>query len=237
MGPSPRTVTASAALAALLVGTAPRALAMPFGGPGAPVSPTVAAALESAGQATGTSTAVLSAIAWKESRFDPAARNRRSSACGLMQFTRASWLAAVRDYGPALGLGRLAAQLRTGRGGAISARDGRALAEVLRLRDDPRIAALLAGETIARERTALERAIGRTAAPADLYFVHLLGPAGARGFLAELRRAPSRSSLAVVGARRARPNGSLFMGRGGRARTLAEVYAEVERLFAPSPSA
>jgi hypothetical protein len=184
-------------------------------------------ALSGAARATGADPALLLAMAWKESRFDPAARNPFSSARGLMQFTDATWLEVVRDFGPRHGLARHAAHLATDpRTGTISARDPRRLAQVLKLRDDPRLSALMAAERIAHEREGLERALGRAAAPADLYAVHLLGPAGARRFLAELRRAPSRPALEAVGQDSVGANRGVFVARGtGRPLSLAEVHA------------
>jgi hypothetical protein len=194
---------------------------------GAPVKPAVMRALGGAARATGADPALLLAMAWKESRFDPAARNPLSSARGLMQFTRGTWLEAVRDFGPRHGLARHAALLSTDhRDGTISARDPRHLARLLELRDDPRLSALMAAERIAREREGLERALGRAAGPADLYAVHLLGPAGARRFLAELRRSPSRPALDAVGRDSVGANQGVFLARGtGRPLSLAEVHA------------
>jgi hypothetical protein len=197
------------------------------GGEGAPVRPAVARALRGAARATGADPALLLALAWKESRFDPAARNPLSSARGLMQFTEATWLEMVRDFGPRHGLARHAAQLATDpRDGTISASSPRHLARILELRGDPRLSAVMAAERIAREREGLERALGRAAAPADLYAVHLLGPAGARRFLAELRRAPSRPALEAVGRDGVEANRGVFLARGsGRTLSLAEVHA------------
>ena len=97
---------------------------------------------------------------------------------------------------------------------------------MLKLRDDPRLSALMAAERIGSERDGLERALGRAAAPADLYLVHLLGPAGARRFLSELRRAPSRPALDAVGEDSVGVNQGVFLARGtGRPLSLAEVHA------------
>lgn len=187
--------------------------------------PAVASALLRAQHATGADPALLSAIAGKESSFDPKARNRLSSARGLMQFTRSTWLQVVRDFGPKHGLGRYAAALNTNRDGIITARDGRTLTQILKLRDDPHLAAIMAAERMGQERASLERDLGRAARPQDMYLVHLLGPSGARRFLAELKRNPAQPSTAVVGAA-ARPNPGVF-ARRGRNLPLAQVYEEV----------
>jgi len=194
---------------------------------GTPVGLKVVRSLRAAAGATGADPALLLALAWKESRFDPAARNPLSSARGLMQFTDATWLEAVRDFGPRHGLARHAAALSTDpRTGTVSARDPRHLARVLKLRDDARLSALMAAERISGEREGLERMLGRAVAPADLYAVHLLGPAGARRFLAELRRSPSRMAVEAVGRDGVEANRGVFLAReGGRPLSLAEVHA------------
>lgn len=148
-----------------------------------------------------------------------------------MQFTWSTWLEVVRDFGSRHGLGGYAAALHTDRYGNITARDPRVLARILRMRDDPRLAAVMASERISRQRAALERELGRPVKPADLYLVHMLGPQGARRFLAELQRNPAASSIAVVGAA-ARPNPGVFE-RHGRSLPLSQVYQEVAELMQP----
>jgi Transglycosylase SLT domain len=171
---------------------------------------------------------LLLALAWRESRFDPSARNPASTARGLMQFTRPTWLEAVRDHGEAHGLARHAAALATDpRTGDISARDPRLLDEVLALRDDPRLSAALAAARLEREAAALARVLGRPASDADLYVVHLLGPAGARRFLRALARAPSLRASAVAGADAVAANRAVFLASDGRPLSLREVYAGV----------
>ena len=192
-------------------------------------SPAVSSALQSAEQATGADPALLLAIARRESGLDPVARNHRSSARGLMQFTEATWLAAVRDFGPKHGLGHFAAVLSTKQRGPVSAK-ARLVTEVLRLRNDPRLAAVMAAERLESWRGPLEQALGRAATPTDLYFVHLLGPAGARHFLVELARAPAQAAGDVVGPA-AKANRTLFL-QGGRTLSLAEVYRATSRSLA-----
>ena len=186
--------------------------------------PEVLSALRRAETVTGIDPALLLAIARRESGFDPAARNRRSSARGLMQFTTATWLEVVRDFGQRHGLARQAAALSAAPRGSVP-RDPRLVAEVLRLRDDPQLAAALTAERLESGRGPLEQVLGRPATPADLYLVHLLGPAGARRFLAELTRTPGRPATEVMGAA-AGANRALFI-QGGRALSLAEVHREV----------
>jgi hypothetical protein len=189
----------------------------------------VLAALQRAEAATGADVALLFAIARRESGFDSAARSRGSSARGLMQFTSATWLEVVRDYGSRHGLARHAAVLASvPRGSAPT--DRRLVTEVLRLRDDPRLASALAAERLEGWRGALEQTLGRAASGTDLYLVHLLGPAGARHFLAEMVRAPDQTAAAVVGTA-ARANRSIFVSHG-RMLSLLEVYRDLARSLA-----
>ncbi|WP_052388906.1 transglycosylase SLT domain-containing protein [Belnapia moabensis] len=197
-------------------------------------SPVVATALAAATRSTGADPVLLRAIAWQESRFSHRAVNRQSSARGLMQFTEATWLEVVRDFGARHGLAREAASLSTdARTGAITTKRPRDLRHILNLRFDPRLSAVMAAERLGAERAALEALLGRPAGTTELYLTHLLGPAGARRFLVELGRAPSRPAAEAVGADSIAANRGVFFDRAtGRALSLAEVQAGVARLLA-----
>ncbi|RZA30460.1 MAG: lytic transglycosylase domain-containing protein [Proteobacteria bacterium] len=201
---------------------------------GEAVSPAVVMALGNAARASGADPALLLAMAWKESRLNPLARNPQSSARGLMQFTRDTWLEVVRDYGPKYGLTHHSALLLTDyRSGEISTRRPRHLTEILKLRDNPRLSAAMAAERISRKQADLAQALGRASTAADLYMVHLLGPVGAQRFLAELQRAPSRPVTEAVGADSLQRNLGLFTARdSGRPLSLGQVYQSIESLIA-----
>jgi hypothetical protein len=190
---------------------------------------TVRVALEHAAHATGLNGGVLQRIAERESRLNPAARSRSSSATGLMQFTRDTWLEAVRDFGPRHGLASEAAALTTDRDGRIEARDPRTLRRILLLRENARYSAVLAAERLRAARPGLEQTLGREATPTDLYLVHLLGSTGARRFLAALRETPQRSSLTVLGEP-ARANPGVFE-RQGASLPVVRAYAELGQMF------
>ncbi|TDG16598.1 hypothetical protein E2C05_29075, partial [Paracraurococcus ruber] len=194
----------------------------------------VAAALGQASRATGIDPLLLVALAWQESRFDPRARNGRSTARGLMQFTQATWLEVVRDFGPRHGLAPTAAQLRTDwQTGTIGTRNGRQMRQVLALRDNPRYAAVLAAERINRARASLQDTLGRAPRPEDLYLVHLLGPGGAQRFLAGLAKTPGRPAAEFVASDSLALNREVFTDRGtGRPLTLAEVHGWIGRSIA-----
>jgi len=166
--------------------------------------------------------AVLMGIAWQESRFDPLARNKQSSARGLLQFTAVTWLTVIRDFGARHGLARYAAAIKTGQDGSLTVEPHALRRKILALRDNPELAAIMAAERLAQERGVLEERLGRPAKPADLYVLHLLGPTGAREFLTELARNPDKPSVDVV-RQVATPNRGLFV-RDGHVLTVADTY-------------
>jgi hypothetical protein len=208
----------------------PRSTGGPARRSGTTVDQTVLAALTTAAARTRIEPALLAAMAARESRFDPRARNSQSSARGLMQFTEATWLEAVRDHGASHGLAREAALLKTdARTGEISAPNPRVRKRILDLRDNARLSAALAGERAAAARRMLQRELGRSPTPADLYAVHLFGPTGARRFLRALAETPERPAQEAVGADALARNRSVFVARDGGPLSLREVHAAFAR--------
>ena len=158
------------------------------------IQPHVLVALRSAGGARRDDHVLLFALAWRESRCDPEARNPASTARGLMQFTRAGWLEAVRDHGEVHGLASYVVALATDRDtGEITVRDRRLLAELLVLRDDSRLSAALAMARLEREKASLTLFLRRPVTHADLYMVHFLG-AGRRAPVPARTRARALSA-------------------------------------------
>ena len=63
------------------------------------ITPEIVSAFQMAQQKAKADPFILLAIAWTETRFDPLARNKHSSARGLLQFTAVTWLTVIRDFG------------------------------------------------------------------------------------------------------------------------------------------
>lgn len=189
-------------------------------------SPVVLGAIRAAARDKGVDPNLLMALAWRESRFDPRARNRRSSANGLLQFTSGTWLQTVHDFGARHGAEAYAAAIQRQRSGGLTVRDRRLRSEILRLRGDPVLSAALAAEAMARRRDAMQAQLGRSVAPADLYLLHVLGPSGSARFLATVGRRPSASSLEVADRKTLRNAG--LLARDGRPMTVANTYAAVQ---------
>jgi len=177
---------------------------------------------------TGVDPVYMMALADKESSFSTTVKAATSSAEGLFQFLSGTWLELIRTYGARHGLETEAAAV-TGRGGAITIPDEATRTRVLRLRQDPYVAALMAGELIKRDRGRIEQRIGRDLTTAELYFAHFLGTASAGRFLALNAEKPGQVAKQVFRAA-AKANRSLFTekaGKGRRGLTVAEVRDKI----------
>ncbi|WP_313898404.1 lytic transglycosylase domain-containing protein [Methylobacterium sp. J-068] len=177
---------------------------------------------------TGVDPVYMMALADKESSFSTTVKASTSSAEGLFQFLTGTWLELIRTYGARHGLADEAAAVK-GRGGAITISDEATRTRVLRLRQDPYVAALMAGELINRDKSRIEQRIGRDLSTAELYFAHFLGTASAGRFLALTAEKPDQVAKQVFKAA-ARANRSLFTekaGKGRRSLTVAEVREKI----------
>ena len=195
----------------------------------ASVPPLVLKAIQAAARDSGIDPHLLAAIAWRESRFDPMARNHRSSAKGLLQFTTATWLQAVRDFGSQHDAANYAAAISKGRSGTFVVAGRRVRTAILQLRSDPVLSAKLAAESMSRQRVAMQNRLGRSVTSADLYLLHVLGPSGAARFLAAVAQRPSASSLEVAGSNVMYNAG--LLARDGRPLTVANTYTAVQAML------
>ena len=176
----------------------------------------VTGAIQLAAARRGVDFGYLYAQARLESRFDPAAAARGSSARGLFQFTAGTWLDMVRRHGAEVGLGGAAAALAAGA-------DPATRAAILDLRRDPALSADLAAAFAADNCSRLETALGRPASATDLYCAHFMGAAGAIKFLRAKDADPAAAAAALMPAA-AHANRAVFFAADGSARGLGEVY-------------
>ncbi len=183
----------------------------------------VASAVQTASVRSGVDFAYLVKKAAVESGFDPAAKSASSTATGLYQFTQATWLDMVASHGHKHGLGGQAAEIAAG--GLSTARKR----EILALREDPRLSALMAAEYTGDNRAHLERRVGGEVGDTELYLAHFLGPNGAEKFLKALRADPEQAAAPLLPAA-AKANRSVFY-QGDRARSLQEIYDRFSAKF------
>ena len=182
---------------------------------------------------TGTSFEYLLSTAQRESALDPAAKAPTSSATGLFQFIEQTWLGLMKTEGGKLGLTDLSAQI-TGRGdGTYAVGDAASRDTILKLREDPRLASMMAGALTQQNREALTSATGREPTGGELYMAHLLGARGASSLIQSAAQNPDRP-VAYDMPEAAAANRSVFYDRTGKARTASELYAA---LSAAAPAA
>lgn len=192
------------------------------------VPPLVLDAIQAAAHESGIDPHLLAAIAWRESRFDPDARNQQSSAKGLLQFTSGTWLRVVRDYGSAHDVADYAAAIHTSRSGDLVVSDSMRSA-ILQLRSNPTLSAKLAAQSMQRQRAVMEAQLGRPVTSVDLYLMHVLGPTGSMRFLTALAKRPGDSSLKVASFKVMRNAG--LLAQDGRPLTIANTYAAAQTML------
>lgn len=158
----------------------------------------------------------LLAQAKLESGLDPSARARTSSATGLYQFTGSTWLRTLDRHGAQHGLDWASAAIDGGK-----VRDPAARAQIMALRQDPQLSALMAGELASDNRADLTGALGREPDHAELYLAHFLGSEGASRFLAALSADPGQSAAAIL-PKAAGANRAIFF-EGGAPRSVGQV--------------
>lgn len=183
----------------------------------------VTGAIRQAARLTGASFDYLLATAQVESRLDAGARAKSSSAQGLFQFIEQTWLATLKQAGPAFGYGRYAAAIsRTPSGGYVVG-DAGLRREILALRKDPAANAIMAGIFTRQNAARLGSRLGRPVSEGELYIAHFLGANGATRLIGAAGERPS-SRAADLFPTAARANRSIFYTGQGRARSVAEVY-------------
>lgn len=197
--------------------------------PGAGRPGEVHAAIARAAEATGVDFSYLLAQAKLESGLDPSAQARTSSASGLYQFTDATWLRTLGNHAADHGIAWAADAVQSG-----AARNPQVRSQLMALRYDPQVAALMAGELANDNRAYLGSNLGREPDSAELYMAHFLGSEGAVRFLSALDADPSQPAAALM-PKAAAANRAIFFGAGG-ARSVGEVMDLVrERLEAAMP--
>lgn len=186
-----------------------------------PANPVVSAIRQGA-ERTGAGFDYLLKTAQRESSLEPDAKAKTSSATGLFQFIEQTWLSMVKQEGPKQGLSQYADAISES-GGRLTVADPSAREKILQLRNDPQVAALMAGALTQKNRDQLAGALGRQPQAGELYMAHVLGARGASDLIKAAASDPNR-----VAARdfpeAAAANRSIFYDKAGQARSVQEVY-------------
>lgn len=191
----------------------------------------VAAHIRDAADATGVPFEFLLAQANQESRLNPNAKSPRSSAMGLFQFTAGTWMEMVKKHGAEHGLDKYADAITRGSDGRWTVKNKDLKKEILELRRDPKLSALMAGEYAKDNEQVLESKLGRQVSTHDLYLAHFLGAGGALKVL-KGRNQPETDQAPPELAGAARANPEIFQDpASGEQRSLGSVYTAVDRSF------
>ncbi|HEY8384004.1 MAG TPA: transglycosylase SLT domain-containing protein [Microvirga sp.] len=185
-----------------------------------------------ASEVTGVDPVYMMALADKESSFIPSNKASTSSAEGLFQFISSTWLEAVRSFGERHGL-EAEAQAIQGPQGQLSIADDTMREHVLGLRRDPYLSALMAAEMTKRDRSKIERRLGRRINRSEFYLAHFFGVDSASKFMSLLDDKPKQSGARVFPAA-ARANKALFFAKAGRKTrqlSVAEVYDKIDDMI------
>lgn len=191
----------------------------------------ITTAIKRAAEATGASFEYLLATAKMESNFNPHAAAGTSSAKGLYQFIEQTWLGTVKEAGPALGFNGYADAIAKSPAGTYSVADPATRAAILKLRDDPAIASAMAGVLTQSNSFKLTGLIGRRPTDSELYMAHFMGVGGAAKLIANAQDNPQASGARLF-PNAAAANRPIFYDSDGRARSVSEVYADLDRRYA-----
>lgn len=186
------------------------------------ISQSLAAVLSSAGDRSGVDFGYLLQTAMRESSLDPSARASTSSAVGLFQFLEGTWLQVMKEQGGRLGYGAYADRITRTASGDYVVRDPAARAEILRLREDPRIAADLAAAFTRTNGEYLKARFGRMPSAGELYIAHFLGPQGAEKLFRAGLDNPDQIAARLF-PRQAEANRAIFYSDAGP-RSIRDVY-------------
>ncbi len=195
----------------------------------------VTAAIAQASARTGVDFDYLMDQARIESGMRPNARASTSSATGLYQFTKQTWLGTVKEHGASHGLEWAANAISKNSDGTFSVADGEARSSILDLRNNPEAAASMAAEFAADNGQYLQARTGSSPEPVDLYLAHFLGAEGAAKFLDAFQDDPEQSAAPLF-AEAARANQSIFYRGDGSARSLSEIRQNFASKLGNSPS-
>ena len=184
---------------------------------------TVVSALQKASAATGVDFNYLLGTAMRESGLKPSAKASGSSAVGLFQFVEQTWLSLVKDHGAKYGLGSFAGTIQKTDDGRYRVGNAEDRSAILRLRNDPQISALMAGEYAKQTLAQMQGTLGRNISSGELYAAHLLGPGSACKLIRSNQGSPGSDACDIF-PKAADANPNIFYHGDGTPKSVREVY-------------
>jgi hypothetical protein len=187
----------------------------------------VTSAIARASEKTGMNFNYLMQKASIESSLNPTAQAKRSTAQGLYQFVEKTWLQMVRDYGPKYGLDKESACIDQN----CQVSNATTKRQILNLRRDPELSALMAAEYAQANAKQLEQKVGNITdiGETELYIAHFLGATGAAKFLTAMHENPNTPAVKLFGPE-ARRNPGVFYA-DGKAQSFAQIYSRFAAWF------
>jgi hypothetical protein len=188
-------------------------------------------AVSKASAKTGVDFTFLMEKAATESSFNPAAKAKTSSAAGLFQFIENTWLSMVKNHGEKYGLGEYAEKITIDKNGKACVKDCDVRKEILGLRKNAEISALMAGEFSSENKEYLEKTVGGDIGATELYMAHFLGANGAAKFLNAMHDNPNMKASALL-PEAARANKKVFYDQDTKhALSVKDIYAFFDKKF------
>ncbi len=188
-------------------------------------------AVADASAKVGVSFSYLMNKAEAESSYNPTAKAKTSSASGLYQFIDSTWLDMVSKYGAKHGLGQYADAIDKTASGKAVVTNAAMKKDILALKNDPKVSALMAAEYAGENKAYLEKQLGRAVSDTDLYLAHFLGAGGACKFLRAMDRNGACTAASVLPDAAAANKSVFYSKTSGNARTLDQIYAKFESKF------
>lgn len=187
----------------------------------------VVAAIRLSSVRTGVDFSYLMKLAQTESNFGPTSQAQGTSATGLYQFTHDTWLNTLNKHGVKYGLADYVAKIefyvtRSGYQRPM-VEDKAVYQHLLDLRRNPRVAAMMAAESVQDNKARLAYSFDRNPGQTDLYLSHFLGPDGAIAFLKARDENPDIFAVDMF-PEAARSNHRVFHPKTCNPRTVDEVY-------------
>lgn len=183
----------------------------------------VTGAIRNAAELTGASFQYLLATARAESNLNPQASAPTSTATGPFQFVSQTWLATLKEQGPALGYARYADAIVKQPSGQYTVSDPQLYDQIMKLRTEPAASAVMAAAFTKANAAKLAGALGRPPSEGELYLAHFLGSDGATRLIKTVEAQPQTVAAQVFPAA-ANANPSIFYDQQKRPRSAAEVH-------------
>lgn len=186
------------------------------------VPQSLAYVLTAAGDRNGVDFDYLLQTAIRESSLNPQAKAQTSSATGLFQFLESTWLQVLKEHGPRLGYGDIAANVSRTADGDYTVSDPAMKQQILKMREDPQMAADLAAAFTKSNGDYLSQRFGRRPSAGELYIAHFMGAQGAERMFNAGLQDPDQIAANLF-PKQASANRAIFYS-DGQPRTIRDVY-------------